>query len=759
MKLQMKLRKLSIAGKFLAAGAPDAELLIYGDIGESWYGQSVSANDIVQQLQELQAQKLRVRVNSFGGSVTDGIAIYNAIRSLGISIVTRIEGIAASIASLIAVVGDQVEMFANAIFMVHAPWTGVMGNSTDLRETADVLDTFATAMSTSYARKSGKPASDELLQLTDGVDHWYTAAEAKAAGYVDTVLDDDAPDAEEAAARADPVLAAMSRYRSMPQAIKASAHPHFSAALSRAGKKPKAASAASPAQESRMWKALALSMGITIPDGADEAAIKALILQKLALAADATDEAITAAVARRQNPPQGPPGPGSTVEPSAAAVRQTAIEDLFVVAARSRPNDPVLGGMRDRLVLDTSQTVDQARAALLAHMTSDSVPFAGHTSVVAGADAIDKRREAMTAALLARVNRASDAQRASLGANPYRGLRLLDMASDALAANGFAVRGMQRGDIAEYALGRRDHRISAAMTTSDFPVVLENTLHQIMLNGYAMAPQTWQQFCKVMDVSDFRDWNLLVPGFLGSLDDVNEAGEYKNKSIPDATKNQVRAKRTGNIIEITPETIINDDIGYILQVAESGGQAGQRTIEGRVYKLLNANPVVASTGHALFSVEHGNLVAQGTGTAPTMAAVNGMLVAMGSQKLPGTTDDFMDAKPALALTSLQTEGPLRQIIQSPYDPDAASKLQRPNIVYNAVEDIIGSPRISTPTAWYFFADPNVAPVLVVAFLDGQRAPVLKQDENFRTGGLKWRIELPFGVGVADYRGGAMNYGA
>jgi len=167
-----------------------AELLIYGDIGDSWWGESVTARDIVEQLQSVDATEIIVRINSYGGAVSDGLAIYNALRSHKASITVRIEGVAVSIASLIAMAGDTVEMGENAMFMVHAPWGVAQGNSADMREFADMLDKFAQAMSGSYARKTGKPI-DELLQLlVDGADHWYTAAEAKDFGFVDEITGD-----------------------------------------------------------------------------------------------------------------------------------------------------------------------------------------------------------------------------------------------------------------------------------------------------------------------------------------------------------------------------------------------------------------------------------------------------------------------------------------------------------------------------------------------------------------------------------------
>lgn len=167
-----------------AAGTKAAEIFIYGDIGESWYGDTVTAQQFVKELAVLDADAITVRINSYGGSVSDGLAIYNALRRHQAEVTVAIDGVAYSIASLIAMAGDKVEMAENAMLMIHAPWGGVMGNAAAMREYADILDKMAAAMASSYAARTGKPVEDMLALLTDGADHWYSADEALAAGFV-----------------------------------------------------------------------------------------------------------------------------------------------------------------------------------------------------------------------------------------------------------------------------------------------------------------------------------------------------------------------------------------------------------------------------------------------------------------------------------------------------------------------------------------------------------------------------------------------
>lgn len=167
--------------------AASAEIFIYSEIGESWWSDSVSAKEFIEQLNALDVEQITVRINSIGGSVVDGIAIHNAIKRHKAKVDVAIDGVAMSIASLIAMAGDKVEMAENAMFMIHAPWTWADGNAVQLRLIADNLDAWAAAMANSYASKTGKPYEECLSLLTDGQDHYFTAAEALSGGYVDAV--------------------------------------------------------------------------------------------------------------------------------------------------------------------------------------------------------------------------------------------------------------------------------------------------------------------------------------------------------------------------------------------------------------------------------------------------------------------------------------------------------------------------------------------------------------------------------------------
>ena len=112
------IRALASRGPSAAASADAptrAEVLIYGDIGESWYGDTIAAKDFVKDFAAIDAAEITVRINSYGGSVTDGIAIYNAIKRHPAQVTVAVDGAAYSVASLIAMAADVRHMADNAL--------------------------------------------------------------------------------------------------------------------------------------------------------------------------------------------------------------------------------------------------------------------------------------------------------------------------------------------------------------------------------------------------------------------------------------------------------------------------------------------------------------------------------------------------------------------------------------------------------------------------------------------------------------------
>ena len=158
------------------------ELFIFDDI-DDWWG--VSAQSIIDQIRDIDATDINVRINSRGGMVFEGIAIYNVLRLHKANIHVSIEGLAASIASVIAMAGDTITMAENAMMMIHNPYGWASGDAEAMRKTADVMDKVADSIAVSYTARTGKTL-DEMKALMDD-ETWFTAADALDLGLVDQV--------------------------------------------------------------------------------------------------------------------------------------------------------------------------------------------------------------------------------------------------------------------------------------------------------------------------------------------------------------------------------------------------------------------------------------------------------------------------------------------------------------------------------------------------------------------------------------------
>lgn len=161
-------------------GSP-AEVLLYDVIG-AW---GVSAKQFAEDLKASAGSAITLRINSPGGDVMEGAAIYNILRSDGRQVTVHIDGLAASMASVVAMAGHKVVMPANALMMIHNPWTVAMGDADQLRKDADLLDKVKAQIVGAYQAKCGdKKTHEQLVEMMDA-ETWLDGAEAVAAGLAD----------------------------------------------------------------------------------------------------------------------------------------------------------------------------------------------------------------------------------------------------------------------------------------------------------------------------------------------------------------------------------------------------------------------------------------------------------------------------------------------------------------------------------------------------------------------------------------------
>lgn len=187
------------------ANSNEVEVFIYDEIG--YFGKR--AKDFIAALKPYRdaGNSLHVRINSPGGDVFDGIAIGNYLATYPHAVRATVDGMAASIASVIAASVKKVTIAANAFLMIHNPWTIAMGDAEEFKKTADFLDKIRDSLVTTYEAKSGKDR-DTIVKWMDA-ETWFNANEAKAAGLVDAI-----GDAAEAKA-----AFALDRFGALPDAV------------------------------------------------------------------------------------------------------------------------------------------------------------------------------------------------------------------------------------------------------------------------------------------------------------------------------------------------------------------------------------------------------------------------------------------------------------------------------------------------------------------------------------------------------------
>lgn len=171
-----------------AAATPDSTISILDPIGQDpWTGEGVTAKRISAALRSIGADKdVQVNINSPGGDLFEGMAIYNLLREHKGSVTVKVLGIAASAASIIAMAGDEIQIARAGFFMVHNTWVLMAGNRHDLRDVADQLEPFDFAMADIYTARTG--IDSKAVQKKMDAETWINGSAAVDEGWADALL-------------------------------------------------------------------------------------------------------------------------------------------------------------------------------------------------------------------------------------------------------------------------------------------------------------------------------------------------------------------------------------------------------------------------------------------------------------------------------------------------------------------------------------------------------------------------------------------
>jgi ATP-dependent Clp protease protease subunit len=202
-----------------AKAGGELEVLLFEEIGESLWGSGgTTAKQFEEDLRAAgKVSAIRLKINSGGGDCFQGLAIYNALLANGAKVTATVVGLAASIASVIMCAASEISVCANALVMIHLPYTMTAGDANDMKKTAEVLDKMTDSLVAAYQRHTSKTKAEIIALMTD--ETWFNAQEAVDAGFAEQVIDDPDDEPADLAARLQsPILA---RCRHVPQQLTA----------------------------------------------------------------------------------------------------------------------------------------------------------------------------------------------------------------------------------------------------------------------------------------------------------------------------------------------------------------------------------------------------------------------------------------------------------------------------------------------------------------------------------------------------------
>lgn len=447
---------------------------------------------------------------------------------------------------------------------------------------------------------------------------------------------------------------------------------------------------------------------------------------------DMTDQTAPAASAVTEPAATAPVVDNTRAVADAVRAEQVRASEIIGIATKAG-----LGEAFAAEQIAANATIDAVRAKALDAMAARNVPSFGH--VTAGADQVDKTREAAESWLLFRGGEKVDG--AKLNGNDFRGMSLLDMARHSIGGG----RGMTNIEI----VGR-----AVTHSTGDFPIVLQNVMNKTLQAAYTNIPDVWREFCAVGSLSDFRPHYRYRMGSFGNLATVAENGTYTYGTLSDAERESITGATKGKLLNISRQMIINDDLGAFLNITRAMGRGAARTVEADVFTLLASNPTLNDTG-ALFNSTavttaggHANITSYG---APAVAIFDTVRQAMASQVDVGG-NDYISVRPSIWLGPVALGGVARVTNESQYDIDQSNKTSfYPNKSRGLFDKIVDTPRL-TGSVWYAFANPADEPVIEVGFLNGQQSPYTEMQTGFEVDGVVWKVRLDYGVAAVGYRG-------
>lgn len=791
----------TITAKALSPG--EGELLLFGSIGEDWYGEGITDKSFNEALQSLgNVNTIRLRINSGGGDVFDATAIYNMLVKHGATVIVEIEGVAASAATLIAMAGDEIHISENAHFMIHAASGVAWGNAEAMRQYLKLLDDADHQIRLTYSARTGISV-EELVEMMDH-DNWMTAQEAFDLGFVD-VLDE---------------LKSVTPHVTPTEAVAASGGPKRLPTLTperlaaMAGNLHTLAASVSPAANQnhtgsspnpvRQEKEQIMKMSAALRAKCVAAGMDANLSNE-----DAWNwyNANEAAVLNGTPVVKTEPAPAATT-PTAPVAAVTSPEDIAAAFERleavraekrqawkkevdanvalafgsSAPKDLVAEcyDLQAEGIDKVREKIQNAKKAI-----EDEAPIGGVRFNLSPEQPQDRHFAAIRAGVLVRAFsnfKPVDGQKLSKdqvlekylpakdrakGWEDFSRMHLKDVAKESLLASGMqyeAVRRLSGMQIALAAMGFMNQagiRNSAAIhTTGSLLEVTRDAVNKSLRAGYEESPQTWRIcFRQGTSVSDFKDIHRVRMSAAGNVPVWNDnLAPEQAKLSNEKEKYAVQAHALD--LSFSWQLFVNDDMDAISRHPQLLGDSFGRTVNAYAWRQITSNPTMADGQTLFLETPAGNrkrknlTTGVATPTNTTIGAMKALMRVMRGVNTPegNESDDILNLMPAYLIGPAALEEVILKQVFSGADPAASGN----SAVYNSsrtltpvIEPLLDA---DSASAFYLAAETNRVDTVEVTFLEGQEVPFSHDWTDNATMAQHFTMIQTFQAKALDHRG-------
>jgi hypothetical protein len=305
------------------------------------------------------------------------------------------------------------------------------------------------------------------------------------------------------------------------------------------------------------------------------------------------------------------------------------------------------------------------------------------------------------------------------------------------------------------------------MTQSDFPYVLANVATKIAKKGYTEANTTYQEWCNIAYLPDFKP--ATIPG-LGAFSDLNSiptgGAPYLYGTIGEAYETATLATY-GALFGLNRHAIVNDDMNVFARTGLAMGASAARKVNALAYAILNSGQTMTEDGVTLFDAATHKNYTTGSGTAMSVTSLNLAEALMAKQTAPkvstDTTSAYLNVAPGHLIVTVAKAATARVLLNSQYDPAATAGTLTPN-PWNGRLALTVDPLVDTTSsvAWHLLAPKGNSTIdtITMFFLEGSNGePMVEEQDQFTSDGITYKVRIDAVARALDWRGLYKNSGA